>query len=61
MLKDFYRDNSPNKNLNLVADNDSKKASVWIVGYSKDDPQSLSIQVVSACYQVPEGQTVDHY
>ncbi|MFD5136674.1 hypothetical protein ACFWMX_10585 [Streptomyces sp. NPDC058378] len=61
VLKDSYLDNSPNKNLNLVADNDSKKASVWIVGYSKDDPPSLSIQVVAACYQVPDGQTVDHY
>lgn len=61
VLKDSYIDNSPNKNLNLVADNDSKNVSVWIVGYSKRATPSIGIEVVSACYQIPEGQTVDHY
>ncbi|MFK8909716.1 hypothetical protein [Streptomyces sp. YS-3] len=60
VLKDEYRDNSPNKNLNLVADNDAKKMSVSIVAYSKDDVPSLAIEVVSGCYQVPEGQTIKH-
>ncbi|WP_406146523.1 hypothetical protein [Streptomyces sp. NBC_01012] len=61
VLKDSYIDNSPNKNLNLVADNDSKKVSVWIVEYSRNTVPSIGINVRSACYQVPEGQTVDHY
>lgn len=61
VLKDSYIDNSPNKNLNLIADNDSRKLSVWIVGYNRNDVPSIGIEVVSACYQVPEGQTVDHY
>ncbi|MEU8705210.1 hypothetical protein [Streptomyces sp. NPDC048565] len=61
VLKDSYIDNSPNRNLNLIADNDSKKVSVWIVGYSKNTVPSIGINVRSACYQVPEGQTVDHY
>jgi hypothetical protein len=61
VVKDAYHDNSPNKNLNLVADNDSKKMSVWIVAYGKRDTPSLGIEVTSGCYQVPEGQTIDHF
>lgn len=61
VLKDAYHDNSPNKNLNLVADNDAKKMSVWIVEYGKRDAPSLGIEVTSGCYQVPEGETVDHF
>lgn len=61
VVKDTYHDNSPNKNLNLVADNDAKKMSVWIVAYGKRDTPSLGIEVTSGCYRVPEGQTVDHF
>ncbi|MEW2292541.1 hypothetical protein ABZ719_07515 [Streptomyces sp. NPDC006743] len=61
VIKDVYHDNSPNKALNLIADNDSKKVSVWIVEYSKDATPSLGINVTSGCYQVPDGQTVDHF
>ncbi|MFI7387460.1 hypothetical protein [Streptomyces sp. NPDC049813] len=60
VIKDSYRDNSPNKNLNLVADNDAKKMSVWVVAYSKRTTPSLGIEVTSGCYQVPEGETVEH-
>ncbi|MEU8541574.1 hypothetical protein AB0C52_16580 [Streptomyces sp. NPDC048717] len=60
-VKDSYRDNSANKNLNLVADNDAEKLSVWIVAYSKRATPSIGITVTSACYRVPEGQTVDHF
>lgn len=60
VLKDEYRDNSPNKNLNLVADNDAKKMSVWIVAYSKRTTPSLGIDVTSGCYQAPDGQTINH-
>lgn len=60
-IRESYRDNSPNKNLNLIADNDSKKVSVWIVAYSKRATPSLGIEVTSGCYQVPAGETVDHF
>lgn len=60
VTKDLYHDNSANKALNLVADNNSKKVSVWIVQYSKDKTPNLGINVTSGCYQVPEGQTIDH-
>lgn len=56
-----YRDNSRNKALNLIADNDAKKVSVWIVQYSEDAAPSLGINVTSGCYRVPEGETVDHF
>ncbi|MFE4593324.1 hypothetical protein [Streptomyces laurentii] len=60
-IKSSYRDNSANKNLNLIADNDARKMSVWVVAYSKRATPSIGIQVTSACYQVPEGQTADHF
>ncbi|MBL3670585.1 hypothetical protein JL475_32375 [Streptomyces sp. M2CJ-2] len=61
VTKQLYHDNSPNKALNLIADNDAKKVSVWIVQYSEDVTPSLGINVTSGCYRVPEGQTVDHF
>ncbi|HET9380581.1 MAG TPA: hypothetical protein VFP69_07090 [Streptomyces sp.] len=60
-VKDTYRDNSDNENLNLVADNDSEKMSVWVVAYAKREIPSLGINVTSGCYRVPEGQTVEHF
>lgn len=60
VVKDSFRDNSPNKNLNLVADNDARKVSVWVVAYSKRDTPSIGIDVTSGCYRVPEGQTILH-
>lgn len=61
VTKQLYHDNSPHKALNLVADNDAKKVSVWIVQYSEDATPSLGINVTSGCYRVPEGETVDHF
>jgi hypothetical protein len=61
VTKRLYRDNSRNKALNLIADNDAKKVSVWIVQYSEDAAPSLGINVTSGCYRVPEGETVDHF
>ncbi|MFG3368217.1 hypothetical protein ACGF0K_25000 [Streptomyces sp. NPDC048156] len=61
VIKDLYHDNSPNKALNLVADNDAKKVSVRITQYSKTDPPSLGITTISGCYQVPEGETVEQF
>lgn len=61
VTKRVYRDNSRNKALNLIADNNAKKVSVWIVQYSEDAAPSLGINVTSGCYQVPEGETVDRF
>ncbi|MFI9624802.1 hypothetical protein [Streptomyces sp. NPDC052042] len=61
VTKDLYHDNSPNKALNLIADNNSKKVSVWIVQYSRDKNPSLGIEVVSGCFQIPDGQKIDHF
>ncbi len=60
-IKEYQRDTSPNRNLNLTADNDKKKFSVNITHYAKDNPPKLIVTVVSGCYQVPEGQRVDRY
>ncbi|MGW4202205.1 hypothetical protein [Streptomyces sp. NPDC004726] len=57
----FKQDNSPNKNLRLIADHDERRFSVSIVHMVKDNPPYLSVTVVSGCYQVPDGQRVDRY
>ncbi|GGX66522.1 hypothetical protein [Streptomyces anandii] len=54
-------DTSRNKNTNLTADNDRKKVGVNIVQMSKNDPPKLSLHVVSGCYKVPDGQTVEQF
>ncbi|MEU9982551.1 hypothetical protein [Streptomyces sp. NPDC050856] len=59
-------DTSPSKNLELVADNDERKFGLNIAFWKQDrggdkNPPSLIVNVVSGCYQVPEGQTVEHY
>ncbi|MFI9018240.1 hypothetical protein ACIGZI_29790 [Streptomyces griseus] len=61
VLKKEYRDNSENENLNLVADNESEKASVWIVQYRDRAKPSLGITVTSGCYEVPEGAKVEKF
>lgn len=54
-------DTSKNKNISLIADNDEKKASVHIVQMAKENPPMLSVDVVSGCYKVPDGQEVEHF
>ncbi|MFI1224174.1 MULTISPECIES: hypothetical protein [unclassified Streptomyces] len=61
VLKKEYRDNSENENLNLVADNDAKKVSVWIVQYRDRAKPSLGITTMSGCYEVPEGTKVEKF
>ncbi|MFE9698408.1 hypothetical protein [Streptomyces sp. NPDC006270] len=61
VLKREYRDNSENQNLNLVADNDAKKVSVWIVQYRDREKPSLGITTTSGCYEVPEGAKVEKF
>lgn len=60
VIKDLYRDNSANKNLNLVADHDAKKMSVWIIAYGKRAVPSIGIEVTSGCYKAPAGERVEH-
>lgn len=60
VIKRSYQDNSANKNLNIIADNDAAKASVWIVAYSKRTTPSIGIEVTSGCYRAPEGEKVRH-
>ncbi|MEV5143389.1 hypothetical protein AB0L14_02835 [Streptomyces sp. NPDC052727] len=52
---------SKNRNLRLTADNDAKKASVHVIQMAKDNPPMLSVDVISGCYQVPDGQEVEHF
>lgn len=61
VLKAGYRDDSAHENLNLVADNDHRKVSVWAVAYSRHQPPAIGIEVRSGCYRVPEGWTVEHW
>lgn len=58
---EYGPDTSKNKNMNLTADNDEKKHSVNIVHQAKNKLPKLSFMVVSGCYQVPEGQTVERF
>ncbi len=60
-VKSFARDSSRNRNLALVADHDKKKFSVNVTHNAKDDPPHLVVSVISGCYRVPEGETVDFY
>ncbi|GAA2248972.1 hypothetical protein GCM10010232_40570 [Streptomyces amakusaensis] len=60
-IVEYGPDSSQNKNLNLTADNDERKFSVNIVHKAKGTPQNLSVTVVSGCYQVPDGQRVEHF
>ncbi|WP_225882374.1 hypothetical protein [Streptomyces aureocirculatus] len=53
--------NSKNRSITLTADNDKRKASVKIIKMSKSDPPMLSLDLVSGCYKVPDGQEVDLY
>ncbi|GHC46337.1 hypothetical protein [Streptomyces flavofungini] len=52
---------SKNKSVEMTADHDKKKVSVTVVNMSKSDPPILSLNLVSGCYQVPDGQKVDLY
>ncbi|MER6994691.1 hypothetical protein [Streptomyces sp. NPDC000410] len=58
---EYGPDTSKNKNINLTADNDAKKYSVNIVHRAKSDPPHLALTVVSGCYQVPDGEKVEHF
>ncbi|WP_262418370.1 hypothetical protein [Streptomyces sp. SP2-10] len=60
-IVEYGPDTSRNKNVQLTADNDAQKAGVHIVRMDKDEPPMLSVDVVSGCYRVPDGQKVEHF
>ncbi|UFR02704.1 hypothetical protein KBP30_16605 [Streptomyces sp. Go40/10] len=60
-IVEYGPDSSANKNLTLIADNDGQKAGVHITRMAKRNPPKLSLMVVSGCYEVPEGQEVEHF
>ncbi|MFI6345908.1 hypothetical protein [Streptomyces sp. NPDC050560] len=60
-IMSYGRDSSRNRNVSLTADNDKKKFSVNITHFAKDDPPMLMVEVVSGCYEVPEGQHVETF
>ncbi|MFG3011815.1 hypothetical protein ACGFZB_15380 [Streptomyces cinerochromogenes] len=60
-IVEYGPDTSKNKNMRLTADNDAEKASVHIIQMAKDNPPMLSVDVISGCYQVPDGQKVEHF
>lgn len=60
-IVEYGRDTSMNRNVELTADNDQKKHSVYIVHRAKQNPPKLSLMVVSGCYRVPEGEKVEHF
>jgi hypothetical protein len=60
-IVEYGPDSSKNKNISLTADNDKKKAGAHIVQMSKNNPPKLSVNVVSGCYKVPDGQEIERF
>ncbi|MCG0067290.1 hypothetical protein L0F81_29150 [Streptomyces tricolor] len=60
-IVEYGPDSSESENLTLIADNDEKKVGVHIAQMKKRNPPKLSLMLVSGCYQVPEGQKVEHF
>ncbi|MEU2563460.1 hypothetical protein ABZ626_29570 [Streptomyces longispororuber] len=60
-IVEYGPDTSRNKNINLTADHDKKKVSVIVVKMDKDDPPQLSLDLISGCYEVPDGEEADPY
>ncbi|MFF8099641.1 hypothetical protein ACF07S_07660 [Streptomyces sp. NPDC016640] len=60
-IVDYGPDTSKNKNITLTADNNEKKAGIKITQRSKNDPPKLSLDVVSGCYKIPDGQEIERF
>ncbi|MFD9869022.1 hypothetical protein ACFXI8_01965 [Streptomyces niveus] len=58
---EYGRDTSKNNNLSLTADNDEKKYSVKIAHFAKNESPNLNLMLVSGCYRVPDGETVNRF
>ncbi|MEU1487723.1 hypothetical protein [Streptomyces sp. NPDC005752] len=52
---------SKNRSVTLTADNDKKKVSVKVTNMAKSDPPVLSLDLVSGCYKVPDGEEVERF
>lgn len=62
----YGRNNSRAKSLELTADHNEKQFAVNVEFWEKNsggdtNPPTLVVNVVSACYQVPDGERVDRY
>ncbi|MFJ2760907.1 hypothetical protein [Streptomyces prasinus] len=60
-IVDYGPDTSKNKNIRMTADNDRKKVSLRVIKMAKNDPPKLSLNVVSGCYEIPEGQEIERF
>ncbi|MGW5214657.1 hypothetical protein ACWEQO_26595 [Streptomyces sp. NPDC004051] len=60
-IVDYGPDTSKNKNIRMTADNDKKKVSARIIKMKKGDPPMLSLDVVSGCYKIPDGQEIERF
>lgn len=64
-ISEYGHNNSEARTLVLTADHTKKKFGLHVEFWDKangdEDPPSLVVTVVSACYKVPEGKTVDDY
>ncbi|WP_186777850.1 hypothetical protein [Streptomyces salinarius] len=60
-IVDYGPDTSKNKNIRMTADNDDKKASIRVVEMAKNDPPKLSMDVVSGCFRIPDGQEIERF
>ncbi|KPC81332.1 hypothetical protein ADK82_17100 [Streptomyces sp. NRRL S-4] len=60
-IVEYGPNTSKNKNITLTADNDKKKVSVKVTNMAKSDPPVLSLDLVSGCYEVPDGEEVERF
>ncbi|MEW1997938.1 hypothetical protein ACFWFH_25285 [Streptomyces coelicoflavus] len=60
-IVDYGPDTSKNKNIRMTADNDDKKASIRVIEMAKNDPPKLSMDVVSGCFRIPDGQEIERF
>ncbi|NUK12179.1 hypothetical protein HRW18_30235 [Streptomyces lunaelactis] len=60
-IVEYGPNTSKNKNITLTADNDKKKVSVKVTQMAKNDPPKLSLNLVSGCYNVPDGEEVERF
>ncbi|MFD5648477.1 hypothetical protein [Streptomyces sp. NPDC127039] len=60
-ITEYGPDTSRNKNVKMTADNDEKKVSVSVIEMAKNDPPKLSLDVVSGCYRIPDGQEIERF
>lgn len=60
-IVEYGPNNSKNRSIEMTADNDKKKVGVKVIKMAKSDPPMLSLNLVSGCYKVPDGQEVEHF